>query len=267
MKKTLLMLSTVIFLSTPTLAQAENVLATVDGQKITSEDVRSFFEQSPAGERGLKLEDIQETIVDQLITEHLVDKAIAKANFADQKEVQEKLEKLKRDIVRDLWVQDQLDKNLTEKVLREKYKEMAEKYAQEHEIKARHILVDTEATAKDIIAELDEGADFEELAKEKSIGPSGKEGGDLGYFTKGAMVPEFSKVAFSLEKGVYTKEPVQTQFGWHVILVEDKRSIKAPSFEEVKDRLKAEQSRVVIQDLFDDLRSKADITRKSEKSD
>ena len=101
------------------------------------------------------------------------------------------------------------------------------------------------------------------LATTKSIGPSGKEGGDLGFFTKGAMVPEFSEKAFSLEKGAYTKEPVQTQFGWHVILVEDKRKVKAPEFEEVLPRLKAEQSRAVLQSVFDDLRSKATITRKA----
>lgn len=261
MKKTLFLLSTALFLSSPTIAQAESVLATVNGEKITQEQVQEFFDKSPAASRGLNIEDLQETIVDQLITTTLIDKAIKENKFAEKKDVKEKLEMARTEILRDLWVEAQIDERLTEDYLRAKYKEMTDKLAEEYEIKARHILVDTKEAAEDVIESLDDGADFAELAKEKSIGPSGKEGGDLGFFTKGAMVPEFSAKAFSLEKGTYTKEPVQTQFGWHVILVEDKRPVEAPAFEDVMPRLKAEQSRAVLQDVFSDLRSKATITR------
>ena len=263
MKKTLFLLSTALFLSSPTLVKAENVIATVNGATITQEQVQEFFDKSPAASRGLSVTELQETIVDQLITTTLIDEAITKEKFADQKDVQEKLEMARTEILRDLWVEKQLEARLTDEFLREKYKEVTEKLAEEYEVKARHILLDTKEGAEDVIKSLDDGADFAELATTKSIGPSGKEGGDLGFFTKGAMVPEFSEKAFSLEKGAYTKEPVQTQFGWHVILVEDKRKVKAPEFEEVLPRLKAEQSRAVLQSVFDDLRSKATITRKA----
>lgn len=108
----------------------------------------------------------------------------------------------------------------------------------EQEVSARHILVPTEDEAKAIITELDGGADFVELAKEKSTGPSGPQGGDLGFFTRGRMVPEFEAAAFELEPGSYTKDPVQTQFGWHVIKVEEKRETAPPPLEQVQDQIR-----------------------------
>ena len=106
------------------------------------------------------------------------------------------------------------------------------------EIKASHILVKTEEEAKAIVAELDSGKDFAELAKEKSTGPSGDKGGDLGFFGAGQMVPEFEKAAFALKDGEYTKEPVQTQFGWHVIKRMESRTAEPPAFDLVKDQVR-----------------------------
>jgi len=108
----------------------------------------------------------------------------------------------------------------------------------EEEISARHILLKTEEEAKAVIAELDAGKDFAELAKEKSTGPSAAQGGDLGFFTKGRMVPEFEAVAFTLKAGEYAKEPVKTQFGWHVIKVGERRETAPPVFEEVADQIR-----------------------------
>lgn len=108
----------------------------------------------------------------------------------------------------------------------------------EEEISSRHILLKTEEEAKAVIAELDAGKDFAELAKEKSTGPSAAQGGDLGFFTKGRMVPEFEAVAFTLKAGEYAKEPVKTQFGWHVIKVEERRETAPPVFEEVADQIR-----------------------------
>jgi peptidyl-prolyl cis-trans isomerase C len=108
----------------------------------------------------------------------------------------------------------------------------------EEEISARHILVETEEEAKALITELDAGKDFAELAKEKSTGPSAGQGGDLGFFTKGRMVPEFEAAAFEITPGEYGKEPVKTQFGWHVIKVEERRETAPPAFEEVADQVR-----------------------------
>lgn len=119
----------------------------------------------------------------------------------------------------------------------------------EEEVSARHILLKTEEEAKAVIAELDAGKDFAELAKEKSTGPSAGQGGDLGYFTKGRMVPEFEAVAFTLKPGEYAKEPVETQFGWHVIKLEDRRETAAPPFEEVAEQVR----QVVMRERYGDL--------------
>jgi peptidyl-prolyl cis-trans isomerase C len=123
------------------------------------------------------------------------------------------------------------------------------------EFKARHILVETQGAAVDIIAQLDDGADFAELAKEYSTGPSGPSGGDLGWFPPDRMVPEFSNAVQSLGDGEYSKEPVQTQFGWHVILREESRASVPPPFESVRDALKQQVEGQKLQDYIDGLRS------------
>lgn len=131
------------------------------------------------------------------------------------------------------------------------------------EVSARHILVKTEDEAKEVIKELDGGKDFVELAKEKSTGPSGKEGGDLGYFGKGQMVPEFETAAFALKDGEYTKEPVKTQFGWHVILKTGERDAKPPEFDQVKEQIR----QVVLREKYADMLTKLKEENKLEISD
>lgn len=123
----------------------------------------------------------------------------------------------------------------------------------EEEIRARHILVKTEDEAKAVIAELDKGADFSELAKKHSTDPNKDDGGDLGYFSKGRMVKEFEAAAFTLDKGTYTKTPVKTDFGWHVIKVEDKRDAPPPAFEQVQPQIR----NLVMRDKYLELLDKA----------
>ena len=142
----------------------------------------------------------------------------------------------------------------TEAELRAEYNAQVAGF-QPEQYKARHILVESEDAAKGVIAELDEGADFAELAKEKSTGPSGPNGGDLGWFPPDSMVKPFSDAVVALENGAYTAEPVQTQFGWHVILREDSRETQPPSFEEVRDRLRPTVEQKKLQAYLDGLRS------------
>lgn len=123
----------------------------------------------------------------------------------------------------------------------------------QEEIRARHILVKTEDEAKAVIAELDKGGDFAELAKKHSTDPNKADGGDLGYFTKGRMVKEFEAAAFALDKGTYTKAPVKTDFGWHVIKVEDKRDAAPPAFEQVQPQIR----NLVMRDKYLELLDKA----------
>lgn len=130
----------------------------------------------------------------------------------------------------------------------------------QEEVRARHILVKTEDEAKAVIAELDKGKDFVELAKEKSTDPNKSEGGDLGYFTKGRMVPEFEQAAFAMEKGTYSKTPVKTQFGFHVIKVEDKRDAPPPAYEDVSQQVR----QLVMRDKYLELIAKAKADQKVE---
>ncbi|QRM53405.1 peptidylprolyl isomerase [Sinorhizobium sp. BG8] len=129
----------------------------------------------------------------------------------------------------------------------------------QEEVHARHILVKTQQEAKDVIVALDGGKDFVELAKEKSTDPNKSEGGDLGYFTKGRMVPEFETAAFALEKGTYSKEPVQTQFGFHVIKVEDKRKQAPPTLEQVQDQVRQLVMRDKYVKLLEDAKAESTV--------
>ena len=137
-----------------------------------------------------------------------------------------------------LYFQETIVANVTDEEVRERFDNEIAAMAPESEIKARHILVASEEEAKAIVAELAQGKDFAELAKEKSTGPSGANGGDLGFFGKGQMVPEFEEAAFGLENGKFTTTPVKTQFGWHVILKEEEREKPKPEFEQVKDQIR-----------------------------
>jgi peptidyl-prolyl cis-trans isomerase C len=133
------------------------------------------------------------------------------------------------------YMEDQI--TISEEQMKDYYEKNKDKYVQKEQIKARHILLKTEEDAKEVQKELKEGKDFVELAKEKSTGPSKNKGGDLGWFPRGRMVPEFEKVAFSLKKGEIS-DIVKTKFGYHIIKVEDKKEEKPQSYEEVKDQIK-----------------------------
>jgi peptidyl-prolyl cis-trans isomerase C len=136
----------------------------------------------------------------------------------------------------------------------------------DEEVRARHILVESEDEAKQVVEELKKGGDFAELAKKKSKDPGASDGGDLGYFTKEQMVPEFSNVAFSLEAGKIS-DPVKSQFGWHIIKVEDKRKKKAPDFDTVKPQIETYVTRKAQADLVSKLRETAKIERTEQKTD
>jgi peptidyl-prolyl cis-trans isomerase C len=140
------------------------------------------------------------------------------------------------------------------------YEDASKQITGEQEVHARHILVETEDDAKAVEEELKKGADFAELAKKKSKDPGASDGGDLGFFTKDQMVPEFSAVAFALEPGKVS-DPVKTQFGWHVIKVEEKRSRKAPDFDQVKGQIETYVTRKAQADYVAKLRQTAKVER------
>ena len=157
-------------------------------------------------------------------------------------------------------LQDEAKAALTDEAMRQVYEEAVKSMGGQEEVRARHILVETEDEAKAILEALKGGADFATLAKEKSKDPGAADGGDLGYFTKEQMVPEFSEVAFKMYPGQLSN-PVKTQFGWHIIKVEDKRTKPVPEFEKVKDQIEAFLMRKAQTEFVAKLRQGAKIER------
>lgn len=149
---------------------------------------------------------------------------------------------------------------VSEEAMRKVYEESVSKLTPEEEVRARHILVDSEDKAKEVIAKLKAGGDFAALAKEYSKDPGAAEGGDLGYFTKDQMVAEFADAAFKMKKGDIS-DPVKTQFGWHVIKLEDRRQKPVPAFEQVKDQIEQFLVRKAQSDLVLKLRESAKVER------
>jgi peptidyl-prolyl cis-trans isomerase C len=163
-------------------------------------------------------------------------------------------------LLMDKFLQSEGRAAISDAALHQLYDELTKEMAGEKEVHARHILVESEPEAKAVFDELRKGADFATLAKQKSKDPSSSDGGDLGYFTKDRMVPEFANVAFNLQVGQIS-EPVKTEFGWHVIKVEDQRDRQIPAFDQVKDQLENLVARKALSAEVAKLRSGAKIER------
>lgn len=164
-------------------------------------------------------------------------------------------------ILQDLALKAYIQENLTEENLKIYYEDKIKDFTPEEERKTRHILVETPEKAEEIIKRLDAGEDFNTLAIEASIGPSGANGGELGWASKNEFVPEFANAAWTIEKDAYGKTPVQTSFGYHVIFVEDVRKTEVPQFEDVKALLEGELQRDLEEQYFEELQRNADIER------
>ena len=249
--------------STAALAQdADNpVAATVDGMEILRSDVEAVKNSLPDQMRNAPIEQLYPVLLDRTIDFKLLELEAEKADIGDEPDLQAALAQARAAVMRDFMLRKKVEEGSTEEALKARYEELkkGDGFSFE-EVHARHILLASEEDAKAVITELEGGADFEELAKEKSTGPSAPNGGDLGYFKKGAMVPEFGEAAFSMEVGSTSEEPVQTQFGFHVIKVEDKRT-NEPSFEETEPQIRQEVARDIVTALVEGLREGATIER------
>ncbi|GAB4166576.1 MAG: peptidylprolyl isomerase [Thalassobaculales bacterium] len=250
-------------LSRPTLAQpADPVVAIVDGQQIKRSDIEAIVAGLPEQYRSVPLELLFNALLERAIDGSLLYREGVAAKLQDSEEVKRRVKAAEERAVQEAFLTNAVNKALTEEKLKARYAEAVKSQGAGEEVRARHILVQTEAAAVAIIADLRKGMDFQEIAKAKSIDPSGaRTGGDLGYFTREQMVPEFSEAAFAMAKGKFSEKPVKSQFGWHVILVEDKRIQAPPSFEEMKDQLMGEMSDEIAQDIIKGLRDKAQIQR------
>lgn len=235
------------------------LVATVNGEEIRESDVLKVFASLPEQYRQAPLAMIKAQLVEQMVNTRIIHSAAETENFNAQAEYTDRVAEVKRQLLQEYYIQKKIEEAVTEETLKAEYTKITADFKAEDEVKARHILLKEEDEAKDVISKLDAGGDFVALAKELSTGPSGPAGGDLGYFVDGRMVAEFSKVAFALEKGAYSKEPVKTQFGWHVILVEDRRATQAPAFDGMRKKLEDDMSNQAVTALLDALKAKATV--------
>ena len=250
----------------PALAQnpgekKDPVVATVDGDEIRLSDLQSLHASLPARVRRLPLQRIYRPLLDYAITTHLLAKAGRKAGLEKDAQVKRLLTQYLTRVVAQTYLRQTTQKLVTDEVLKKAYEKYKSGFKGEEEVRASHILVKTKKEAQDVIAQLDKGEDFAKLAKKYSTGPSKAQGGDLGYFQRGQMVKPFAEAAFGLKKGAYTKSPVKTQFGWHVIKVVDRRRKSAPPFEQVRAKLRQDAARRLQGEVVKGLREKARIER------
>jgi len=215
------------------------VVARVDGAPLHLSDVQAAINQLPPDMRGAPLPMLFPLILDQLVAQKALVTAARSQGIDKEPAVQAAVQRAEEEQLQQALLRREIAPALTEDALRERYqKEIAGKPGEE-EVHAMHILVGSEAEARTALAEARKpGADFAELAKRLSTGPSAKQGGDLGFFKKSDMVPEFAEAAFDLKTGEISKEPVKTPFGWHIIKVVERRTAPVPSFEESTESLR-----------------------------
>lgn len=237
------------------------VVATVNGTKVMLTDVQRAHQQLPDPYRGYPINMIFGDLLNIVIDRRIAAVVARDQGLQDDDEVKETMARIEEQVLQRVLLERHIKDEITEETLRARYDKMIAGAGTSEQINARHILVESEAEAKEVVAELDGGADFAELAKKRSTGPSAPKGGDLGFFEKGQMVPEFSEAAFALKAGEYTKAPVKTQFGWHVIKLEDRRTSEPPSFEDSQEQLEAQLSQEIGGVYVTGLRDKVTIER------
>lgn len=237
----------------------DRVAATVDGEAVLVSDVERLAATLSQQYPKAPLDELRRQVVQRLVERKLIVRAALEAGLDRKPEVRKRLAEIRDDVLQEIYLTERVNSEVTEEKLRAAYGQMTAKLAGKEEVHARHILVAEAAEATALIAELNGGADFSDLAKQHSTGPSGKDGGDLGYFSKDAMVPPFAEAAFALKPGEITKQPVRTRFGWHVIKVEDRRPLPLPTYEDSLDDLRGTEAQIVVNRTLDRLREAASV--------
>lgn len=236
------------------------VVARVNEQEVRLSDLMRLVSQLPPQVQQMPLDMIYGALVDQLVNQKLISAAGYKDGLDKSAEAKAELKQAEERIVQRAYITKEVQARITPDKLDAKYKEFLKDNPPQDEVKASHILVENEADAKDIIAQLGKGGDFAKLSKEKSKDTvAAQQGGDLGYFTKDTMVEPFANAAFAMKPGEISKEPVKTQFGYHVIKVEDKRKAPQPTLDEMKPQLEKELSKDIVTTVVDDLRKTAKV--------
>ena len=248
------------FAASPTLAadQKNNVVAVVNGSDVHMSQLVDFARQIPP-QMG---QPPYEALLEIVINNQLVYDAAKKDKVDSDPDVKAALKKAEMQLMAQVYMQKKVRGSISEEAIKARYDQAVKEFVPTEEVHARHILVETEEGARAVIADLNRGSDFAELAKTRSKDPSGAgNGGDLGYFTQKDMVPEFTAAAFAMRPGEVSKTPVKTQFGYHVIKVEDKRMASIPPYDQAKQVIAQQLAESIREKTVLDLREKAKIKR------
>lgn len=240
---------------------ADPTVATVDGKDIKRSDLVALKSGLSQELSQVPLEAVYDDVLDYAITMELLGKQARKAGVDKDASFQKRLYQEQNRLLFEAYVQRRIETDVTEAALKAAYDKQVASAPAEEEVRARHILVRSEEEAKAIIAKLKDGGDFAQLAQGTVDRGSAAQGGDLGYFTKGRMVPEFEAAAFSLKPGETTQAPVKSQFGWHVIRVEDRRPAKPASFEQKEPELRKDMVDAIYTKAVEEARAGAEVKR------
>jgi peptidyl-prolyl cis-trans isomerase C len=240
---------------------ADPVVARVDKSEIHRSDLVTALNSMPPQVQQMQMSQIYPLLIDRMVDIKLIAAAGRAAGLASDPEVKRKVADAEDRAIQEAYLDGKVKKQITDEAIRKKYQEELTGNPPEDEVHARHILVAKEEDAKAIIAQLQKGADFATLAKSKSTDGSAKEGGDLGFFSHDEMVPEFADAAFAMKPGEISKVPVKTQFGYHVIKVEERRKQEAPSFDQAKEEIAGEMQQELTQAAVKELLAKAKVER------
>jgi peptidyl-prolyl cis-trans isomerase C len=241
--------------------EAESAVVLVDGRAITPAMLQNYARSRAQKDAGQLTPDEREALLDELIQIRLLTNEAEATGLVNDEALAAELELQRMQTVARQMISAHLDNNpVSDTELREAYEQNQEQLAGT-QYKARHILVEEEAEAVEIIEALAQGADFEELARTSSTGPSGPNGGDLGWFTADRMVPPFASAVQSMEVGTFSQQPVQTRFGWHVILLEEKSDQQTPDLEAVRDDVTAIVTQSKVEAFLESLENNSSISR------
>ena len=245
--------------------QAQNIpiVANVNNEDISLETMIHAMNELPPEIQSQPFMSYYEDLLERVIDIKLFAQEGKKMKLDEEPSVRAAIDFVIEKVLMQAFLSKYVQENIKEENIKASYSNFIADETSREEIKASHILMDTESEAIDVIKMLNDGDDFVELAKNKSTGPSGPSGGDLGWFKRGQMVPPFEKAAFSLNKNEITQRPVQTQFGWHVIKIFDKRIPEVPSYEIMKSKLIQDLERKIVSKKIQDLRNDALIEKLS----
>lgn len=245
----------------PVMAQAQERIAVgmVNGEPIWLDEIMAVAQTLPPEYREGGLANLYSQLVDEVANSRLAAAAGRESGLDQRDVVANAMELAANRVLAEAYFTEQVSQMITEESVQAAYDAFVADTGSRETVTAAHILVETEDEAKAIITQLNDGADFAELAREKSTGPSGPNGGELGNFGRGQMVPAFETAAFAMPVGGYSAAPVQTQFGWHVIRVSDKSVAPAPTLDEMRDQLASNLSRQSFARVVETLRSDASV--------